>query len=63
MPRTSAYLHDWASQFRVGEPGELPIAAGYKNQTPALPSKWSEMIRIWISDVPSKIFVNRASRQ
>jgi len=29
----------------------------------SLPSIASEMIRIWISDVPSKIFVSLASRQ
>jgi hypothetical protein len=27
------------------------------------PRRWSEMMRCWISDVPSKILVSRASRQ
>ena len=47
---------------------EVVVLAGQRrgngaHSRPPFGSKRSEMIRIWISEVPSKILVSRASRQ
>lgn len=44
-------------------PGSRRAGATRPQDRSVLPSRASEMIRSWISDVPSKILVSRASRQ